>query len=122
MYRSLPPVCGQLRVDGVDVMPLRPRGFAGPHPVPERAKEMSWTINIQTNKMMKMRWRKFAAMVVASTVIMFFLMYQLIYTPDHATFSVTRLVSSLVMGCVMAVLMLAFMWNMYEGRATKFAG
>ena len=74
-----------------------------------------------SDKMMEMRWRKFAAMVVASTVIMFFLMYQLIYTPDHATFSVTRLVSSLVMGCVMAVLMLAFMWNMYEGRATKFA-
>lgn len=27
-----------------------------------------------SDKMMEMRWRKFAAMVVASTVIMFFLM------------------------------------------------
>jgi hypothetical protein len=60
-------------------------------------------------------------MIATSVVIMFFLMYQLIYTPQHATFSITRLVASLVMGCVMAVVMLAFMWQMYEGTRTKVA-
>ncbi|HEY0995457.1 MAG TPA: DUF305 domain-containing protein [Gemmatimonadaceae bacterium] len=69
--------------------------------------------------MMKASWGKFAAMIATSTVIMFFLMYQLVYSVDHATFSVTRLIGSLAMGAVMAVVMLAFMWGMYEGRQAK---
>jgi sarcosine oxidase subunit beta len=68
-----------------------------------------------------MMWRKFAAMIATSTVVMFFLMYQLVYSVDHALFSINRLVASLVMGCVMAVVMLGFMWSMYEGRAKKVA-
>jgi hypothetical protein len=52
---------------------------------------------------------------------MFGLMYQLIYSFDHAFFSVNRLVASLVMGCVMAVIMLGFMWSMYSGKGTKVA-
>lgn len=75
----------------------------------------------QQRMMMKMGWGRFAAMIAASTFIMFFLMYQLIYSMDHATFSLTRLISSLVMGCVMSVVMLAFMWSMYEGQRTKVA-
>jgi hypothetical protein len=69
--------------------------------------------------MMHGSWRRFAAMIVTSTIIMFFLMYQLIYSLDHATFSLTRLVGSLVMGCVMTVVMLGFMWSMYQGKALK---
>ena len=72
-------------------------------------------------EMMKMGWGRFAAMIAASTFIMFFLMYQLVYSMDHATFSLTRLVSSLVMGAVMAVIMLGFMWGMYKGQSTKIA-
>ena len=68
---------------------------------------------------MKMGWGRFAAMIATSTVIMFFLMYQLVYEGDHLTFSVNRLVASLVMGSVMAVVMLAFMWSMYEGQGLK---
>jgi len=68
---------------------------------------------------MSMSWGRFAAMIATSTIIMFFLMYQLVYSADHAEFSLTRAVSSLVMGCVMAVVMLAFMWPMYEGQAAK---
>jgi hypothetical protein len=68
---------------------------------------------------MAMSWRRFAAMIVVSTVVMFFLMYQLIYSWDHAMFSINRLVASLVMGCVMAIVMIAFMWPMYTGHATK---
>lgn len=68
---------------------------------------------------MNMGWGRFAAMIAASTFIMFFLMYQLVYSWDHTIFSLTRLVSSLVMGCVMTALMLAFMWNMYRPQAIK---
>ncbi len=73
----------------------------------------------QQMKQMKMMWRKFAAMIATSVFIMFFLMYQLIYSVDHAFFSLNRLVASLVMGCVMIVVMLGFMWSMYHGRSTK---
>lgn len=66
-----------------------------------------------------MGWGRFAGMIVTSVVIMFFLMYQLVYVYDHATFSLNRLVASLLMGCVMTVVMLGFMWPMYSGRATK---
>jgi hypothetical protein len=52
---------------------------------------------------------------------MFFLMYQLIYSLDHAMFSVNRLIAALVMGCVMSIVMLAFMWSMYRGMGTKIA-
>ena len=66
-----------------------------------------------------MGWGRFFAMIAVSTAIMFPLMYQLVYVPDHAMFSLTRLVSSIVMGCVMSVIMLAFMWRMYAGRTAK---
>lgn len=68
---------------------------------------------------MGMGWGKFAAMIVTSVVIMFFLMYQMVYSFDHAMFSLNRLVASLVMGCVMTIVMLGFMWSMYEGKGTK---
>ena len=66
-----------------------------------------------------MSWARFAAMIAVSTFIMFFLMYQLVYTTDHALFSLNRLMASLVMGCVMTAVMLAFMWSMYQGTGTK---
>ena len=40
---------------------------------------------------------------------------------EHVFFSTNRLVASLVMGCVMTLVMLGFMWSMYEGRSTKIA-
>lgn len=70
---------------------------------------------------MKMSWGRFAAMIATSTVVMFFLMYQLVYSLDHALFSLNRLMASLIMGCVMAVIMLGFMWSMYEGKRMKVA-
>jgi hypothetical protein len=68
-----------------------------------------------------MGWGRFAAMIATSTVIMFPLMYQLVYRADHVTFSVTRLLSALIMGAVMTIVMLGFMWPMYEGTRTKIA-
>lgn len=73
------------------------------------------------DKRMMMSWGRFAAAIGVSTTVMFFLMYQLVYSFDHATFSMNRLVSSLVMACVMTVVMLAFMWSMLEGRRLKVA-
>ncbi|HSJ33234.1 MAG TPA: DUF305 domain-containing protein [Longimicrobiales bacterium] len=73
----------------------------------------------QHKEKMGMGWGRFAAMIATSTVIMFFLMYQLVYSLDHATFSMNRMVASLVMACVMTLVMLAFMWSMYQGHATK---
>jgi hypothetical protein len=55
------------------------------------------------------------------TFIMFFLMYQLVYEADHLIFSVNRLVASLVMGAVMTIVMLGYMWSMYQGVGTKVA-
>ena len=68
-----------------------------------------------------MGWGRFAAMIATSTAIMFVLMHQLVYEPAHLTFSINRLIASLAMGAVMAVVMLAFMWSMYAGKATKIA-
>lgn len=71
--------------------------------------------------MMSMAWSRLAAMIAVSTVIMFFMMYQLIYSLDHAMFSANRLIASLVMGCIMTIVMLSFMWSMYSGRGRKIA-
>jgi hypothetical protein len=91
------------------------------HPL-DNAKDAAMDSKSQsTHSMMKMGWGRFFAMIVTSTIVMFPLMYQLVYSADHASFSLTRLVSSVVMGCVMAVLMLAFMWKMYAGPKTKLA-
>lgn len=70
---------------------------------------------------MKMSWGKFAAMIATSTIIMFFLMYQLVYSADHAMFSINRLLSAFIMGALMSVVMLAFMWKMYPGQGVKLA-
>lgn len=75
----------------------------------------------QSHAMMHGSWAKFAAMIAVSVVVMFFLMYQLVYAFDHALFSMNRLVASLAMGCVMTVVMLGFMWSMYQGTAAKVA-
>ena len=71
--------------------------------------------------MMPGSYKRFAAMIATSTLIMFFLMYQLVYEADHLMFSVNRLVASLVAGAVMTVVMLGFMWSMYEGKGVKSA-
>lgn len=75
----------------------------------------------QEKDMMGMSWIRFAAMIATSVFVMFFLMYQLVYSFDHALFSINRLVASLVMGCVMTIVMLSFMWSMYEGLRSKIA-
>lgn len=76
---------------------------------------------MENNNMMSVSWKKFALMVATSVAAMFFLMYQLVFSLDHATFSLNRLVSSLVMGSVMTLIMLGFMWPMLKGTTAKAA-
>lgn len=77
------------------------------------------TQDMDQQHMRKMSWTRFAAMIATSTVIMFFLMYQLVYSSDHVMFSVNRFLAALVMGSVMTAVMLGFMWSMYEGKTSK---
>ena len=78
---------------------------------------------MQTQQMpqrsMQMGWGRLAAMIAISTVVMFVLMYQLVYEADHLMFSWNRFLSSLIMATVMTIVMLGFMWSMYEGQALK---
>lgn len=69
---------------------------------------------------MQMGWGRFAGMIIVSTVVMFFLMYQLVYSLDHAMFSLNRLMASLIMACAMTIIMLGFMWPVYRGAGLKF--
>lgn len=89
----------------------------------EKDQETQQLTNSQeeSHDQMSMSWWRFAAMILTSTIIMFALMYQLVYEPDHALFSINRFIASLLMGCVMTAVMLAFMWKMYSGTWAKVA-
>jgi uncharacterized protein (DUF305 family) len=66
-----------------------------------------------------MSYLRFGAMILASTFVMFGLMYLNTYAMDHVTFSETRAWMALLMGGAMAIIMLAFMWGMYRNRAAN---
>jgi hypothetical protein len=70
---------------------------------------------------MKMGYRRFAAMIATSTVVMFGLMYLNTYALSHVFYSQTRMWMALLMGAVMAVIMLGFMWSMYRNVRTNVA-
>lgn len=73
----------------------------------------------KTDPRMAMGWGRFAGMILVSTAVMFLLMYQLVYSFDHALFSINRLMASLIMACAMTIIMLAFMWPMYGRTGPK---
>jgi len=56
-------------------------------------------------------------MITTSTVVMLGLTYLNTYVVAHVTFSETRLYIAVVMDASMAILMLLFMWRMYQWRA-----
>ena len=64
---------------------------------------------------------KFGLMIIASTVVMFSLMYLNIYEFDHIFFSETRAYMAILMGATMAVLMLGFMSKMYANKTLNNA-
>lgn len=62
------------------------------------------------------KYWKFLLMIGVSTVIMFGMTYLNVYSIDHLFFSRTRVFMALMMGAVMAIIMLLFMWKMYENK------
>ncbi|WP_374273806.1 DUF305 domain-containing protein [Brevundimonas sp.] len=68
-----------------------------------------------------MSYRRFALMIVTSTVVMFGLMYLNTYQLDHVRFSQTRAWMAVVMGAAMAVVMMGFMMGMYKNRRLNLA-
>jgi len=68
-----------------------------------------------------MSYRRFAAMIATSTVLMLVLMYLNTYAWDHVRWSETRFYMALLMGATMAVVMLAFMISMYRSTRTNIA-
>jgi hypothetical protein len=63
---------------------------------------------------------RFAIMILASTLLMYGLMYLNTYEPAHAWFSQTRMWMAVLMGAAMAILMLGFMWRMYPDRVANW--
>ncbi|GHA94037.1 hypothetical protein GCM10009069_16450 [Algimonas arctica] len=63
---------------------------------------------------------RFLAMIATSTVIMLGLMYLNTYELSHVRFSETRTYMALYMGAVMALVMLAFMWGMYQNKTKNW--
>jgi len=72
-----------------------------------------------------MSYRRFVAMIVVSTLVMFGLMYSTTLEWSHVWWSHTRFWMALYMGATMAIIMLAFMLAMYPDRKKNraiFAG
>lgn len=61
-----------------------------------------------------MKYSRFFAMIVASTIVMLGLMYLNTYALEHALWSETRFYMAFIMGAAMAVIMLSFMLGMYK--------
>jgi len=68
-----------------------------------------------------MSYARFGAMIATSTLAMFGMMYLNTYALDHFFYSQTRTWMALMMGAAMALIMLGFMWSMYENRRANLA-
>lgn len=68
-----------------------------------------------------MTYTRFLAMIAATTILMYALMYLNVFVVDHIWFSQTRLWMALIMGAAMAVVMLAFMWGMFANSRLNIA-
>lgn len=62
------------------------------------------------------KYVKFLVMILVSTIVMFGMMYLNVFSIDHIFFSQTRIYMALMMGAAMAIIMLLFMWKMYENK------
>ena len=68
-----------------------------------------------------MSYLRFLTMIVTSTVVMFGLMYLNTYALDHVFYSQTRTWMAIMMGAAMAIIMLGFMWSMYQDKRLNAA-
>lgn len=63
---------------------------------------------------------RFDLMILTSIVVMYFLMFFNIFELSHFEFSETRVYISNMMGSVMAIIMLLFMWKMYQKKKLNY--
>jgi hypothetical protein len=63
---------------------------------------------------MKNNYTKFLLMMTTSFIIMYGVMFLNVDKPEHVYISTTRVYMTLLMVAPMAVVMLGFMWKMYE--------
>ena len=70
---------------------------------------------------MEASYKRFAAMVLTSTVVMFGLMYATAYQLDHVRWSQTRFWMAMFMGAAMTIIMLAFMLGMFSRKKQNMA-
>lgn len=68
-----------------------------------------------------MSYRRFAAMVLTSTDVMFGLMFSTAYRCEYVWWSQTRFWMALFMGAAMAIIMLVFMRGMYTDPKKNIA-
>ncbi|MCU7555577.1 DUF305 domain-containing protein [Alteromonas sp. ASW11-19] len=68
-----------------------------------------------------MKYMKFLAMILTSTIAMFIMMYLNTYAASHVWFSETRTYMALYMGAGMAIIMLVFMLGMYTNKKLNIA-
>lgn len=64
----------------------------------------------------KGNYKRFALMILTSTVIMHLLTFANVFQLDHIYLSQVRIYMSLMMGSMMAIVMLLFMWKMYKDK------
>src|SRR5699024_2872002 len=62
------------------------------------------------------KYIKFGLMILTSTIVMYFLMFVNVSEFSHIHLSQTRIYMALLMGGVMAIIMLLFMWKMYDNK------
>jgi hypothetical protein len=55
-------------------------------------------------------------MIATSTAVMYVLTYTNVFAIEHIRFSEERLYMALLMGSAMAIVMLGYMWGMYQSR------
>ena len=67
------------------------------------------------------RYGLFAAMIGTAMIVMFILTYLNTFQLSHVRWSETRVYMTFLMGAAMAVIMLSFMWGMYDNRRVNVA-
>ena len=68
-----------------------------------------------------MSYKRFAAMIGTSTVVMFGLIFSMVYRWEHLHWSQSRFWMALFMGAAMAVIMLTYMLGMYSSKRANLA-
>src|SRR5699024_5752986 len=67
------------------------------------------------------KYARFGLMILTSTVIMYFMMFVNVNEFDHVQISQTRIYMAVMMGAIMAIIMMGFMWKMYDNKKLNTA-